>query len=138
MKQDALGTYKYTVHLKDSLRTEERHPDGTVFGEYTIPDANGLPITIKYRADKDGFRILDGLERLTPTETVLPVKDNRHNLQVPSTVVNSNFARSPFRAALAAVESQTQFIPLDYTPEVKAAREHFFALYRAAAARIAP
>lgn len=138
MKQDSLGTYKFSVQLKDSLKTEERLPDGTVFGEYTIPDANGLPKTIKYRADKDGFRILEGLEQLAPREIVLPVRDNRFNLQVPSTIVNSNFARSPFRAALAAVESQTQFIPLDYTPEVKAAREHFFALYRAAAARVAP
>ncbi|KAL1491266.1 hypothetical protein ABEB36_011908 [Hypothenemus hampei] len=83
--QSTLGTYRYLVNLKDEQRVQERLADGSIVGEYTAPDANGVLHTIRYTSGVDGFKVLSGF---------YPV-------------------------------------PVDYTPEVQAAREEHLSVHKA-------
>ncbi|CAG9762503.1 unnamed protein product [Ceutorhynchus assimilis] len=98
--QNSLGPYKYTVQTRDGLINEERLADGTIIGDYTLPDPVSGTRTIKYTAGLDGFKILEE----------------------PAPVVRSLNPLSP--------------LPVEDTPEVKAAREEFLAAYKIAEARV--
>ncbi|KAK6620543.1 hypothetical protein RUM43_010835 [Polyplax serrata] len=58
-----LGTYAYSYNIDDPLtgnvqfKQEERHKNGAVTGSYGYVDANGVPVTVTYIADENGFRM---------------------------------------------------------------------------------
>ncbi|KAH0999246.1 hypothetical protein HUJ04_010592 [Dendroctonus ponderosae] len=129
--QSSVGTYKYSVLLRDSSRNEERLADGTIIGQYTIPSPQG-PQTFKYVADQNGFRILEGPVPVAPVAPV-PLQavqvPETLNLVVPSLQSPGFFVDHP--------NLQTQpLVSIQDTPEVKAAREAHLAFHRAAAERV--
>ncbi|KAF7283718.1 hypothetical protein GWI33_023102 [Rhynchophorus ferrugineus] len=112
--QSTSGTYKYTVQLKDSSHSEERFPDGSVIGEYTILGDDGKPRTFKYTSGVGGFQIIDG--------------------PVPVAPVDNGVAPLPVQPLpqLSPVYGLPPFVPVEDTPEVKAAKEAFYAVYKSA------
>ncbi|XP_050298585.1 uncharacterized protein LOC126737648 [Anthonomus grandis grandis] len=68
VSQSSIGTYKFAVQLKDNLRWEERLADGTIRGEYSVPDESGVPKVIRYTSGKDGFQIVDGPVPVAPVD----------------------------------------------------------------------
>ncbi|CAG9762502.1 unnamed protein product [Ceutorhynchus assimilis] len=140
--QSSAGTYKYTVHLKDSVRNEERFADGSILGDYTIIDASGARRTVKYAAGRDGFKILEG----NAAVPVAPVSVSQYAPVSVSQFVDDTVVINAARGGLIVPgdgSSQTFALAVtapqvpEYTPEVLAAREEFLALHRAAAARTA-
>lgn len=141
--QSSAGTYKYQVHLTDSFRSEERRADGTVVGEYSLFDEQGRPIQIKYTAGPEGFKIVEGpvlLEQVpVPTHTEPDVIPDVPVL-APISVRTSAELVAPLAASTGTFLSPVDFsgtenivqVPVDYTPEVKAAREEHLALHKAA------
>ncbi|KAF7283717.1 hypothetical protein GWI33_023101 [Rhynchophorus ferrugineus] len=113
--QSTLGTYKYIVQLKDSSHFEERFPDGSVIGEYTILGDDGKPRTFKYTSGVGGFKIIDGPVPVAPVDNgvaPLPVQ--------------------PVPQQLSPVYGLPPFVPVEDTPEVKAAKAAFYAVYKSA------
>lgn len=121
--QSSAGTYKYSVLLRDSSRNEERLADGTIFGQYTIPSAQG-PQTFKYIADQNGFRILDGP---VPVAPAVPQVPGTLQLVVPSLQSPGTFVTIP---GLPTHLTQGSVYIQD-TPEVQAAREAHLAYHQA-------
>ncbi|XP_030751526.1 uncharacterized protein LOC115879034 [Sitophilus oryzae] len=127
VSQSSLGTYKYSVQLRDSSRLEERLPDGTVIGEYTVPNELGVLQTFKYVAGIDGFRIIEGPLPVAPVDNgiaPLPVQET------PEVFAARNALLQPVAPVIINPELP---LPVTDTPEVRAAREEFLALHRAAA-----
>lgn len=115
--QDELGGYHFGYSGGPSSRAEQRDHNGVVRGAYTLVDANGLVQKYEYISDALGYRLLSG--------TNLPVAPVHIFSPIPTPVVSS------FVAPLVAP------VPVQETPEVKAARANFEALYRKAAAAAA-
>ena len=123
--QDELGGYHFGYSGGPSSRAEQRDHNGVVRGAYTLVDANGLVQKYEYISDALGYRLLSG--------TNLPVAPVHIFSPIPTPVVSSFVAPvvAPVVAPLVAP------VPVQETPEVKAARANFEALYRKAAAAAA-
>lgn len=122
--QDTLGNYNYLIKTADFSKMEVRHPDGSVTGEYSFPDATGAIKLFKYRSGKDGFQIVDGPVPVAPIDKGVPVPEGAELIA----------ARNQHLALLrgGSLPVAPALAPIDDTPEVKAAKEAFFAAFNAA------
>jgi len=55
--QDEIGGYNYGYATPTSTKQEFRTPDGIVQGSYSYVDANGVPQTVNYVSDAEGFKV---------------------------------------------------------------------------------
>merc|ERR1712156_1031042 len=55
--QDAVGGYNYGYATPTSSKQEFKTPDGIVQGTYSYVDANGIPQTVNYVSDAEGFKV---------------------------------------------------------------------------------
>lgn len=119
--QDTLGNYKIKYSIGDITKTENRNQDGSVTGSYSYLDANGILQTIQYTAGQGGFVVTDG--------TNLPVAPQLQDIQLP---------QAPLIPVVPEVHQleQIRLEPVEYTPEVAAARAEHLALVEEAKRRL--
>ncbi|XP_066245210.1 cuticle protein 6-like [Euwallacea similis] len=131
--QSTDGTYRFFSHVTDSFRSEERFPDGSVVGEYSITDPNGIIQRFKYTAGAEGFKIIEGPVPVAPVDVSVPVQVPA----VPNVPVSEYSGHSSAFEGVApsapAVVTHEVPVPVEYTAEVKAAREAHLALHQAIA-----
>jgi len=120
--QDELGQYSYGYAGGPSSKSEVKTADGVTRGSYSYVDANNIVQTVNYVADPvNGFRV---------AATNLPV--------APAPVGPLPVAAHPVAYNLAGPVHIAQLpIPVDDTPEVKAAKVEHFRAHAEAKARAA-
>jgi hypothetical protein len=125
--QDELGQYSYGYAGGPSAKSESKTADGITRGAYSYVDANGILQQVQYVSDPvNGFRV---------SATNLPVAPAGVAQAAPLALAA---APAPVHFAAAAPVHFAQLpIPVDDTPEVKAAKAEHFRAYAEAAARAA-
>jgi len=62
--QDSIGNFGYAT-ADGQTRQQVVAADGSVRGSYSYPGANGIPVTVNYIADRQGYRTIGGAQALT-------------------------------------------------------------------------
>jgi len=87
------GSFNFVFAADNGMRQGERIlPDGTRVGAYSYVDPNGETISVKYKAGKDGFKILEGAHIPTPPAPRVsddPLLDSPSDMLLPTPVVRT-------------------------------------------------
>jgi len=126
--QDEFGQYQFGYADAYSNRNENRDLNGVVSGSYNYVDANGVPQTVNYIADHQGFRAQGTTIQFDAKAAPLPVEDT------PEVVAARAAHLKAYAAAAKLTEDNYVYAaaapvlldlpkPVEDTPEVLAARE---------------
>lgn len=117
--QDVHGQYAYGYTAPLSSKHETRTVDGITHGAYSYVDARGEQQTVKYQADRDGFRII--------ASSLLPQRANEETAEVAALRAQHVAAHAAAKLRLASEAPA----PVQDTPEVAAAKLAFFKRFEA-------